>query len=88
MSEKSKIKISSKDFRVTPGEKIKLREWPTLVRPFASRCGISQPWRRSREEESVWLPQSNQRNRGEAVAGIEFAAVVPACMYCHREETH
>jgi hypothetical protein len=26
MSEKAKIKSSSKDFRVTPGEKIKLRE--------------------------------------------------------------
>jgi hypothetical protein len=34
MSEKAKIKISSKDFRATPGEKIKLREWPTLVKPF------------------------------------------------------
>jgi hypothetical protein len=34
MSEKSQIKISSKDFRVTPGGKVKLREWPTLVKPF------------------------------------------------------
>jgi PPK2 family polyphosphate:nucleotide phosphotransferase len=29
-----KMKIHSKDFRVRPGEKIKLREWPTMVKPF------------------------------------------------------
>jgi PPK2 family polyphosphate:nucleotide phosphotransferase len=28
------MKIHSKDFRVRPGEKIKLREWPTMVKPF------------------------------------------------------
>jgi len=26
--------INSKDFRVRPGEKVKLSEWPTLVKPF------------------------------------------------------
>jgi polyphosphate kinase 2 (PPK2 family) len=26
--------ISSKDFRVRPGDEITLREWPTLVKPF------------------------------------------------------
>src|SRR5665648_270041 len=26
--------ISSKDFRVPPGEKVDLREWPTMVKPF------------------------------------------------------
>jgi hypothetical protein len=31
---KLKIKISSKDFRVTPAGKIKLRVSPTLVKPF------------------------------------------------------
>jgi PPK2 family polyphosphate:nucleotide phosphotransferase len=27
-------KISSKDFRVTPGEKVNLKKWPTRVKPF------------------------------------------------------
>ncbi len=29
-----KTKIKSKDFRVRPGEKVKLGEWPTIVKPF------------------------------------------------------
>jgi PPK2 family polyphosphate:nucleotide phosphotransferase len=29
-----KMKINSKDFRVRPGEKVNLREWPTMVKPF------------------------------------------------------
>jgi PPK2 family polyphosphate:nucleotide phosphotransferase len=29
-----KMKIDSKDFRVRPGEKVKLRDWPTVVKPF------------------------------------------------------
>ena len=29
-----KMKINSKDFRVRPEEKVKLREWPTIVKPF------------------------------------------------------
>jgi PPK2 family polyphosphate:nucleotide phosphotransferase len=28
------MKINSKDFRVRPGEKVNLREWPTTVKPF------------------------------------------------------
>ena len=28
------MKINSKDFRVRPGEKVKLRDWPTIVKPF------------------------------------------------------
>jgi PPK2 family polyphosphate:nucleotide phosphotransferase len=28
------MKINSKDFRVRPGEKVKLGEWPTIVKPF------------------------------------------------------
>ena len=28
------MSINSKDFRVGPGEKVKLREWPTVVQPF------------------------------------------------------
>ena len=29
-----KVKINSKDFRARPGEKVKLKEWPTRVKPF------------------------------------------------------
>ena len=28
------MKIKSKDFRVRPGEKVKLNEWPTIVKPY------------------------------------------------------
>ena len=28
------MKINSKDFRVRPGKKVNLREWPTIVKPF------------------------------------------------------
>ncbi len=28
------MKINSKDFRVRPGEKVKLKQWPTMVKPF------------------------------------------------------
>jgi PPK2 family polyphosphate:nucleotide phosphotransferase len=28
------MKIKSKDFRVRPGEKVKLADWPTIVKPF------------------------------------------------------
>ena len=27
-----KMKINSKDFRVRPGEKVTLKEWPTIVK--------------------------------------------------------
>jgi PPK2 family polyphosphate:nucleotide phosphotransferase len=29
------MKINLKDFRVRPGEKVKLRKWPTIVKPFS-----------------------------------------------------
>jgi PPK2 family polyphosphate:nucleotide phosphotransferase len=29
-----KMKINSKEFRVRPGEKVDLKEWPTIVKPF------------------------------------------------------
>ncbi len=28
------MKIDSKDFRVRPEKKVKLNEWPTIVKPF------------------------------------------------------
>ncbi len=33
-TEGMKMKINSKDFRVRPGEKVNLKEWPTIVKPF------------------------------------------------------
>jgi PPK2 family polyphosphate:nucleotide phosphotransferase len=33
MTEQMKMRINSKDFRVRPGEKVKLKEWPTMVKP-------------------------------------------------------
>jgi PPK2 family polyphosphate:nucleotide phosphotransferase len=34
MAGERKMKINSKDFRVRPNEKVKLSEWPTIVKPF------------------------------------------------------
>ena len=34
MAERIKMKINSKDFRVRPGAKVGLKEWPTRVKPF------------------------------------------------------
>ena len=36
MAERMKMKINSKDFRVRPREKVKLRKWPSIVKPFYS----------------------------------------------------
>jgi PPK2 family polyphosphate:nucleotide phosphotransferase len=33
-AEGMKMKINSKDFRVRPGKKVQLGEWPTIVKPF------------------------------------------------------
>jgi PPK2 family polyphosphate:nucleotide phosphotransferase len=35
LAERIKMKINSKDFRVRPGAKVKLKEWPTNVKPFS-----------------------------------------------------
>ena len=34
MAERIKMKINSKDFRVRPGEEVKLKKWPTIARPY------------------------------------------------------
>ncbi len=57
MSEKSKIKISSKDFRTKPGEKIKLREWATLVKPF---CKTKDSYKELLEEHVAELSSLQQ----------------------------
>lgn len=43
------MKINSKDFRVRPGEKVKLREWPTLVKPF---CESKKRYQKLLEEHA------------------------------------
>lgn len=41
------MKINSKDFLVPPGQKVNLREWPTLVKPF---CKAKKQYRRLLEK--------------------------------------
>ncbi|MEO8408174.1 MAG: polyphosphate kinase 2 family protein, partial [Oxalobacteraceae bacterium] len=36
------MKINSKDFRVQEGEKVKLKKWPTLVKPVYQSKGQYQ----------------------------------------------
>jgi PPK2 family polyphosphate:nucleotide phosphotransferase len=42
-----KMRINSKDFRVRPGEKVKLTEWPTIVQPF---CKSKKLYKKALEE--------------------------------------
>lgn len=42
-----KMKINSKDFRVRPGEKVNLTEWPTTIEPF---CKSKKQYRKLLEE--------------------------------------
>jgi PPK2 family polyphosphate:nucleotide phosphotransferase len=41
------MKINSKDFRVRPGEKVMLKEWPTIVQPF---CKSKKQYKKLLEE--------------------------------------
>src|SRR5664280_2281625 len=41
------MRINSKDFRVPPGAKVKLREWPTTVKPF---CKSTKQYQKLLEE--------------------------------------
>jgi PPK2 family polyphosphate:nucleotide phosphotransferase len=51
------MKINSKDFRVRPGEKVKLREWPTIVKPFCKSKKRYQELLGERVEELSSLQQ-------------------------------
>jgi len=57
MAERTKMKINTKDFRVQPGEKIKLREWPTVVKPFCKSKKRYQKLLREHVEELSALQQ-------------------------------
>jgi len=47
MTERKKMKINSKDFRVRPGEKVNLRDWPTTIKPF---CNSKKQYQKLLEE--------------------------------------
>jgi len=49
------MKINSKDFRVRPGAKVKLREWPTIVKPFCDSERRYQKLLREHVEELISL---------------------------------
>ncbi len=51
------MRIKSKDFRVSPGEKVLLREWPTLVQPF---CKSKKAYRKLLEEHVEKLSSLQQ----------------------------
>ena len=52
-----KMKISLKDFRVRPGEKVKLRERPTIVKPFCTSKKRYQKLLGKHAEELSFLQQ-------------------------------
>ena len=43
-----KTNIASEDFRVQPGKNVKLKEWPTTVKPF---CRSKKRYRKLLEEQ-------------------------------------
>jgi PPK2 family polyphosphate:nucleotide phosphotransferase len=47
-----KMKINAKDFRVRPGEKVKLTEWPTMVKPV---CKSTKEYQKLLEEHVAEL---------------------------------
>ena len=51
------MKINSKDFRVRPGEKVKLKEWPTMVKPF---CKSKKQYQKLLEEHVEELSSLQQ----------------------------
>jgi PPK2 family polyphosphate:nucleotide phosphotransferase len=46
-----KMKINSRDFRVRPNEKVKLKEWPTIMKPFCKSKKRYQKLLREHVEE-------------------------------------
>ncbi|MGB8495661.1 MAG: ADP-polyphosphate phosphotransferase [Candidatus Acidiferrum sp.] len=51
------MKINSKDFRVRPGEKVKLRKWPTVMKPF---CESKKRYQKLLEEHVKELSSLQQ----------------------------
>ena len=63
------MKINSKDFRVRPGEKVKLSEWPTIVKPFC----------KSKKEYQELLEEHVD---GVELAATPSLRVQPLCACC------
>jgi hypothetical protein len=63
--ENMKMKINSKAFRMPPGKKIKLRQWPTTVKPFCSSKKLYQKLLGEHVEEL----SSPHNRRGKGTAG-------------------
>jgi len=57
MTDKSKTKISSEDFRVPPGKKVKLNEWATSVKPV---CDTKERYKEVLEEHVEELSSLQQ----------------------------
>jgi SAM-dependent methyltransferase len=57
-----KMKINSKDFRVRPGEKVKLREWPAIIGLDYSEAMLARA--RARIEHHGW--HNIELRRGDA----------------------
>ena len=55
-NEGMKMRIKSKDFRVRPGEKVQLRKWPTIVKPFCESKKDYQELLREHVEKLSSLP--------------------------------
>jgi polyphosphate kinase 2 (PPK2 family) len=53
----NKVKTDSKDFRVRPGAKVKLKEWPARVQPF---CKSKKAHRKLLEEHIAELSSLQQ----------------------------
>jgi probable phosphoglycerate mutase len=67
MTERMKMKINSKDFRVRPGEKVKLRERPTMVKPF---CKSKKRYQKLLGEHVEELSSLQRARRTCKLAGL------------------
>src|ERR1039458_8410681 len=62
----TKMKINSKDFRVRPGEKDKLRDRPTIVKPWMARGKFGRSaWRQDWSSDVCSSDLSAERNEDE-----------------------
>ncbi len=62
-TEPMKMKINSKDFRVRPGEKVKLHKWPTIVEPF---CKSKKQYKKLLEKHVEELSSLQQLHSASA----------------------
>jgi len=61
------MKINSKRFRVRPGEKVQLREWPTMVSPFCESKKQYQELLGEHVAELSWLQQLHYASNKHAL---------------------